>query len=114
MNMCCTVLIIIILEVLLTIFYTIISPKKDNSKRFDVKSIVKGLVERAFLTYSLINNFPHALTLFGALKLGTRLKSADDEKTEEGIKKESKYNDYFLIGNFVSVTLSIIYYNLLK
>lgn len=112
--MCCKVLMIVILEVLLTVFYTMINPNKDKSKMLDVRSIVKGLVERAFLTYALLNQFPHALTLFGALKLGTRLKSADDEKTPEGIKKESKYNDYFLIGNFVSVTLSIIYYHLLN
>jgi len=114
MNICCKILIIIILEILLTIFYTLILPKEEGKKVFDIKSIIKGLIERTFLTYSLISGFPHVLTLFGALKLGTRLKSADNEKTEEGRKKESSYNDYFLIGNFISVMLSIIYHNLLK
>lgn len=114
MNIYLKLFIIVIIEVVLTLFYTIISPKKDNVLKLDFKSILKGLIERSFLTYSLLNNFPHSLTLFGALKLGTRLKSADDEKTEEGIKRESRYNDYFLIGNFVSVSISIIYFNLLK
>lgn len=114
MNICYKVLIIIFLEIILTILYTIITPKEKKMQFIDIKSVIKGLIERALLTYSLISNLPHILTLFGALKLGTRLKSADNEKTEEGKVKESNYNDYYLIGNFISVALSIVYYNLLK
>jgi hypothetical protein len=91
----------------------LITPKEKNSSLIDFKSILKGLIERAFLTYSLFSGFPHALTLFGALKLGTRLKRADNEKTEIGRKRERFYNDYFLIGNFISVGLSVLYFNLL-
>ena len=108
------ILIIFIFEVLLTVLYTVITPKRNKFRYLDVKSVVKGLIERAFLTYSLISGFPHVLTLFGALKLGTRLKRADNEKTESGKIEESNYNDYYLIGNFISVTLSIVYFNLLK
>ena len=108
------ILIIVMLEIALTIFYTLITPKEKKAKFFDYKSILKGLIERAFLTYSLISGLPHVLTLFGALKLGTRLKSADNEKTDEGRKREAVYNNYYLIGNIVSVALSIFYYNLLK
>ena len=113
MNLFYKILIMVFLEIILTVFYTIITPREKNSRLIDVKSILKGLVERAFLTYSLISGFPHVLTLFGALKLGTRLKSADNENTEEGRKKESRYNDYYLVGNFISVALSIVYFNLL-
>ncbi len=114
MSLCCKILILILLEIFLTIFYTLITPKEKTVKFLDYKSLVKGLIERGFLTYSLLSGFPHALTLFGALKLGTRLKNGDDDKSEEGRKREAAYNDYYLIGNFVSVALSIFYYNLLK
>lgn len=108
------ILIIIVLEILITIVFTLITPKDKRTNVIDIKSIFKGLVERAFLTYSLYSGFPHTLTLFGALKLGTRLKSADNEKTEDGRRKESQYNDYYLLGNFISVTLSIIYFNIIR
>lgn len=111
---CKIILLIVFLQLILTIIYTIITPKDRKTKYLDFKSIAKGLIERAFLTYGLLNGFPHVLTLFGALKLGTRLKSADNEQTEEGRQKEDSYNDYYLIGNFISVALSIVYYNLLK
>ena len=106
--------IILGLELILTAFYTYITPKNKQAKLLDFKSIFKGLLERGFLTYSLLSGFPHVLTLFGALKLGTRLKHGDVENTKEGRKKETIYNDYYLIGNFVSVALSIYYFNLLN
>lgn len=108
------ILIIIGIEILMIIIFKLITPKEKRTTKIDFKSVFKGLVERAFLTYSLYSGFPHALTLFGALKLGTRLKSADNEKTPEGRKKESNYNDYYLIGNLISVALSIFYYQLIK
>ncbi|WP_269227581.1 hypothetical protein [Flavobacterium eburneipallidum] len=54
---------------------------------------------------SLVNDYPHALTLFGTLKLATRLK-----RDSEGDKvKESLYNDFYLFGNFISITIAILY-----
>ncbi len=114
MNIQCKILIIIAVEVGLTIIYTFISPKSSKNQFIDYRSILKGLVERAFITYSLISGFPHALTLFGALKLGTRLKHPDEEKTEEGRKQESLFNDYYILGNFISVSIGIFYFNLLS
>lgn len=114
MNICCTIITIILLEVILTVVYTIITPKEKKVGFIDYKSIIKGLIERAFLTYSLLSEFPHALTLFGALKLGTRLKHSHNTDIEEGRKQEEIYNSYYLIGNIISVSLSIVYYNLIK
>ena len=115
MEIWCKILVIAVLEIMLSIVFTlIITPKDKNPKKIDPKSLIKGIIERSFLTYSLISGLPHALALFGALKLGTRLKSADNEATEEGRKKEAIYNDYYLMGNFISVALSIFYYTLLK
>lgn len=62
-------------------------------------SITKGLLERLLIFIGLINNFPPVLAFFGAIKIATRLKDNEDKIT----------NDYFLIGNFVSVLLSLLY-----
>ena len=72
-------------------------------KGFEFKSIVKGSFERIFLTVALINNLPHALTLFSALKLATRLKH-DEPATDH-----NKFNDYYLMGNLASVIVAIFY-----
>ena len=114
MNIWYKILIIIGIEILMVVVFKVITPKEKRTATIDFKSVFKGLIERAFLTYSLYSGFPHALTLFGALKLGTRLKSADNEQTEEGRKKESNYNDYYLIGNLISVSLSIFYFQLIR
>lgn len=99
-------LLVISMEILLGIFYYFITPKSIRStKIIDHKSLLKGVVERIFLTVSLINGFPHTLTLFGALKLATRLKRVD----EKDKLKESTYNDFYLIGNFISVMIAIFY-----
>jgi len=62
-------------------------------------SVIKGEIERLFLFLSLAYNFPHALIAFGAIKIGTRIKP--DKKIS---------NDYFFIGNIVSLLISIIYF----
>ena len=56
-----------------------------------------------FLTVALIHNITTALTFFGAIKLGTRLKH------EESIDEHNKFNDYYLLGNLASVTVAIFY-----
>jgi hypothetical protein len=95
----------IALELILGIFYYYITPKSIRASELDHKSLMKGFVERLFLMVSLINGFPHALTLFGTLKLATRLKrESDNEKINE-----SAFNDFYLIGNFISVIMAIFY-----
>ena len=71
---------------------------------FDFKSILKGIIERLFLAICLHLNYPHALTLFSALKLATRLKHVEPAGAEE-----NKFNDYYLVGNLTSVLLAILY-----
>ncbi|ADR20643.1 hypothetical protein MATR_17320 [Marivirga tractuosa] len=71
---------------------------KYNKDKISLSSIMKGLLERAFICFSLLVGYPHVLTLFAALKIATR------------IKDESKIsNDYYFIGNLVSVSLAILY-----
>lgn len=98
-------------EVTLGYFYYLITPDSIRlPDRLDYKSLSKGIVERIFLTVSLINDYPHALTLFGTLKLATRLKrDTDADKT-----KESTYNDFYILGNFISILISFLYVFLYK
>ena len=106
METCKFIGLVIFTELLLGIFYYFITPKSiRKAELIDYKSLLKGFVERVFLVVSLINGYPHSLTLFGALKLATRLKREDSEDKE----KESVYNDFYLIGNFISVMMAIWY-----
>jgi hypothetical protein len=99
------IILFIALELILGILYYYITPKSIRASELDHKSLLKGAVERLFLMISLINGFPHALTLFGTLKLATRLKrEADNKKINE-----STFNDFYLIGNFISVIMAMFY-----
>ncbi len=57
-----------------------------------------GIIERFFLYLCLLTGVYHGFTLFGALKIGTRIKT-DENKVS---------NDYFLIGNMISVSLVML------
>ena len=61
-------------------------------------SVIKGMIERLFLFLALVYGIPHARIAFGAIKIGTRIRP--DEKIT---------NDYFFIGNMISLTLAIVY-----
>lgn len=76
--------------------------KNELTRKMDTSNaILKGLLERFFIFLCLINDLPHALTVLGALKIGTRI-DAD--------KQHAVSNDYFLIGNITSILFGIIYY----
>ena len=63
-------------------------------------STAKGILERALLFTGLLFGFPQVLIAFGALKIGTRL----------GTDQQSKIsNDYFLVGNLISIFLALVY-----
>ncbi len=101
---------VIVEAFLIIIFYAVskwLNPK-NPSKNFEEKftSWLKGFLERMFLVFLLLTNFQgSALILFGAIKLGTRLDSDKEKKIS---------NDYFVVGNFVSIAGAIITYLLFK
>ena len=68
-------------------------------------SIAKGILERVLLFTGLLFGFPQVLIAFGALKLGTRL------ATEQ---KSTISNDYFLVGNLISILLALVYTIIVK
>jgi len=101
--------ILLIAEIILAFIFAVIAQVFYKKQGLDFRSIFKGLIERAFLVIALINDYPHALTLFSALKLATRLKHKDVNDATE-----NDFNDFYLIGNLVSVTVAIGYVLLFK
>jgi hypothetical protein len=78
------------------------SNKKQKFLFLDL-STFKGMMERFIITIGLIQGFAPILIVFGTIKLGTRFKGNQDIK-----------NDYFLIGNFSSILISLLYYYIFK
>lgn len=100
--------IIIVCEIILAFIFSVTAQIFYKKIGLDFRSIFKGFIERLFLMIFLYNDYASALTLYSALKLGTRLKH------EESEARENKFNDYYLIGNLVSVTVALMYVYLYK
>ena len=95
-------LIFVVGEMLSFLIFTVVKkqlgpPKSSPAIR---GSTAKGIVERAVMLTGLLHGFPQILIAFGALKLGTRL---HEEKQDE------ISNNYFLLGNLISIFLSMLY-----
>ncbi|MDJ0763348.1 MAG: hypothetical protein QNJ97_10195 [Myxococcota bacterium] len=73
---------------------------KDKNSPHRKGAALKGLLERTTICLGLLHGFPHIITAFAALKLGTRL----HEEKENSIS-----NAYFLVGNLLSLLLAIVY-----
>lgn len=100
--------IVLISETVLGFLFSIIAQVFYKKTTIDFKSLFKGFIERMFLMIFLFHNLAPALTFFSALKLATRLKH--DEPAGQG----NRFNDYYLIGNLVSVTIALFYVYLLN
>ncbi len=77
---------------------------KSSKDRVSTVSILKGMLERIFVVVSLRFGMTQSLTLLGALKIATRIKDSEDKVS----------NDFFVIGNLISVLFGISYYEILK
>lgn len=101
----------VIVEILLVIIFYAVSKWLDpkysrNGYTQKFNSWLKGFLERIFLTFLLLSGFQGgALILFGAIKLGTRLDSDKENKVN---------NDYFIVGNFISIAAAVIAYLIFK
>jgi len=73
---------------------------KVTKDKISLRSVLKGILERTFIVVTLHHNMTQALTLLGALKIATRIKDNEDKVS----------NDFFLVGNLVSVMFGIAYY----
>jgi len=93
----------ILTEVLVSFLFAVIAQVFYHKIGFDFKSIFKGVMERLFLFISLANGYVEGLTFFSALKLATRLRHQDDRSDMDG------FNDYYLLGNLLSVVVVMGY-----
>lgn len=97
MNCFWLILSYLIVEGIINGVFHIVSKKlKSDEKRG--RSMVKGVLERLFLIIGLVLGYPQVIIAFGALKIGTRFQ-----------RSSSVSNDYFLIGNFISLLTAILY-----
>lgn len=100
--------IMIISEIMLWFIFSVVAKYYYKKNEIDLGSLFKGLLERLFLVLFLYNDIPHALTIFSALKIATRLKH------EETGEETQRFNNYYLIGNLISVSVSLFYMFLWK
>jgi hypothetical protein len=77
---------------------------KQNRDRITITSFLKGLIERAFVVVALRTEVASALTLLAALKIATRFKDEENKVS----------NDFFLMGNLISILFGIGYYQIMK
>ncbi len=83
-----------------------VAAAKPGKIKIGFTSWFKGLIERLFLVFMLLAGFEGAaIVVFGAIKLGTRLDNDKDTKVS---------NDYFLIGNLLSIAAATGIYLLVK
>jgi hypothetical protein len=97
------IILTIISEVILFLIFSVIAKYYYKKNEINLGSLFKGLLERLFLVLFLYNDIPHALTVFSALKIATRLKH------EEASEETQRFNNYYLIGNLISVSSSLFY-----
>lgn len=104
MSIWISICVIIVIELVAHGFFYFLSPKSPRS--LEAVPVIKGVLERLVLTFGLCAGFPQVLILFGALKIGTRISESGKTPTAQRLTN----NDYYLIGNLVSVGLSMVYY----
>ncbi len=90
-------------EVFIAFIFAVIAQVFYHTLGFNFKAIFKGMAERIFLFVMLVNGYTQALTFFSALKLATRLKHEEPKADLDG------FNDYYLLGNLLSVLIAIGY-----
>ena len=71
------------------------------------REIFKGVLERVMLAIGIAHGITTVIVAFGVLKVATKLSlsAADHERRDE----VQSHNDYFLVGNLMSLVFGIIY-----
>lgn len=97
MNWLWLMLLYLVMELIINGIFHIVSKKMKSNESRGI-SVLKGILERLFLIIGLLCGYPQVIIAFGALKIGTRF------------QKNSKIsNDYFLIGNFISLIAVLLF-----
>ncbi|MBO6546463.1 MAG: hypothetical protein JJ932_13615 [Balneolaceae bacterium] len=104
------ILFYVLMEVVVhVIFFTLnqkmlLAVNEDLNSALNQKDVLKGMLERFVLIAGLMAGYPQTIIAFGALKIGTRIK--DD--------KNKVSNDYFLVGNLISILAAIAFVAIIK
>jgi len=97
MNWLLLVVAYLAMECIINLVFHFVSRKLKSDENRKV-SVFKGVLERIFVITGLMLGYPHVIIAFGALKIGTRF---------QGSNRIS--NDYFLIGNFISLLAALLF-----
>lgn len=87
----------VVMESIINGVFQIVRNKLQSDENRGI-SIFKGVLERIFLITGLLLGYPHVIIAFGALKIGTRFQ-----------RNNQVSNDYFLIGNFISLLTALLF-----
>lgn len=98
------ILLWLLMETILTLVFHFLNSKvfsviEDNQTSLTLIAVLKVIMERILLILGILNGYPHVITAFAALKIGTRIND-----TEHKIS-----NDYFLIGNLISLLSALAF-----
>ena len=100
------ILIILVLEIIGLFIFILISKWNNHDEeknKINFRSVLKGVLERVFISFTLLLGLPQALTVFAALKIATRIK--DENKVS---------NDFYLVGNLLSIIMALVYVKLIE
>lgn len=92
----------VIMEIAVNALFNILnahvfSKNDEKGTGLNVRDVSKGMLERVFLIIGIMNGYPHVITAFAALKIGTRINDSEHKIS----------NDYFLIGNLISLLAAL-------
>jgi hypothetical protein len=68
--------------------------------------VFKGIIERLMLSVGVAHGIPTVIIAFGALKVATKLSLSAADTDQAHV---ARHNDYFVIGNVLSILFAIIY-----
>jgi len=97
MNWLLLILAYFVMECIINLVFHFVSRKLKSDENRKL-SVFKGVLERIFVISGLMLGYPHVIIAFGALIIGTRF---------QGTSRIS--NDYFLIGNFISLLAALLF-----
>jgi hypothetical protein len=87
------------IELIGLLVFPLLRRQMQPNGAFSWFSVAKGSLERLVLLLGLFLGHDAVLILFGALKIGTRISQQENERIS---------NDYFLLGNLLSVLLVLL------
>lgn len=70
------------------------------------REVVKGILERLMLSVGIAHGIITVVIAFSALKVATKISLSANESDKSLVMR---HNDYFIVGNVLSITFAIVY-----